>query len=202
MEYMLARQGSNVSASAMAISDSSLKTILYVLAKVLKACLVHLGANAIRKNGGCSSTHCVWHFYDESVVKTAANQCLRVLSLEAMLLHNMLALPIKMKVIHDDWCRVVLLSSIQCNSGSQPFETRGTLAKCCISSRTTIKNCSTSALWLIYYIGLIMLPYINAYKIIAHRHIICFLLLSGCFLVTKMKKKKLSKFFYLHISIL
>lgn len=59
MEYMLARQGSNVSASAMAISDSSLKTILYVLAKVLKACLVHLGANAIRKNGGCSSTHCV-----------------------------------------------------------------------------------------------------------------------------------------------
>jgi len=36
------------------------------------------------------------------------------------------------------------------SSGSQPFKTHGPLGNFYLGSRTTIENCSASALWLIY----------------------------------------------------
>jgi len=78
---------------------------------------------------------------------------------------------------------------------SQRFEAHG---KFCLGSRTTIKNCSTSTLLLIYQA---LLYYrINAYKIIVHQHIICYdawLPSSDC----NERNGKLPKFLCLHLHI-
>jgi len=49
------------------------------------------------------------------------------------------------------WVDCTIISLGGYSNGSQPFETHGPLGKFCLGLQTTLENCSTSALWWMYY---------------------------------------------------